>query len=737
MSRRWLSLALLLAACGHKDPAPRTTVAPDADAAEIVDAAPPVSDAEPGLIPWPDAVRLGRWEEAARGLALLDSNARALPEVRLASAKVALASRHPADAITALEKLEDELPLVRELVARMRAQAMFEVGPFDKAAAFYETRKDVGSLVQAAEAWEKVGDATKARSAWDRVVGAEKRSRAQEERARSRRLAITRLKDGDPAAGVDARWLTINALDATTFGEAAELLEKLEPPRLLTGDELLARARVLADAGRSEEALRAVERATTRANYPALDVCRAKAEVLWKAKTRYPEAAIAYRSCSQMGGAHAAEDLFLAARSFIRSERDPDAVPVLKSVMEKFPRTTWAEQAEFHIARIDALNGRWSDAAHNFDEYAKHWSNGKERREAERYRALAHLLVGNNKTARKLLEPMSGGAEDAVTGARWANLAALAALRDGDRTVAMARWAEVVRSRPLTYPALVARARIKANGGTPPASIEPAVAGDAEPLSINLPAPADLLHRIGLDAEAEEAIKEREPAIVAQAPTRGTEALCAAYARVERAKRRYAIASQVPQNLLATAPGGKNRSAWECSFPEPYPTTVEDAAREAHVGAELVWSVMRQESAFDPEVVSPARAVGLMQLLPETGKATATKNGLAFEVAHLTSPAENIRLGALYLHELFGQLGEKPALVIASYNAGPEAILRWRNHAKLESLDVYVEAIPYVETRGYVARVLGNLARYGYLMRGEAGVPDLDLKEPASPAKTE
>ena len=738
-SPRWLLLLLTLAAwggaaCGGKDSPPRATTIAETDAVAPTDAAPPISDAEPGLLAWPEAIRIGRFDEAARGLALLNPAERAKPEVRLATAKVALATNHPTDAVTALDKLEEVLPLVRDLIAKLRAQALFEVGPFDKAAEYFGTRREVGALVQAAEAWEKVGDATKARAAWDRVITAEKRSRAQEERARARRLSITRLKDGDPAAGVDARWLTVNALDEKTFVEAAELLEKLTPPRLLTPDELLTRAKLLSDAGRSDDALRLVDRAATRGNLTALDVCRAKAEVLWKARTRYPEAAVAYRACSAMGGPHAAEDLFLSARSFIRAERDGAAVPVLQSVVARNPRTPWAEQAEFHIARIHALAGRWHDAAYAFDEYAKHWANGKEKREADRYRALAHLVIKDDKTARKLLEDLAGGAEDPITGARWTNLAALAAYRDGDKLHAMSRWADVVRTRPLSYPALIARARIKENGGSPPPSIDPPENGAAEPLGIELPPPADLLHRIGFDAEAEDAIKDREAAIIAKTPTRANEALCAAYGLVERAKRRYLVSLAIPASAFATGPGGKNRNAWDCSYPEPYPATVNDAATEAHVAKDLIWSVMRQESSFDPDVISPARAVGLMQLLPETAKATANKLEAGTlgrpDASLLTSPAENIRIGALYLHELFDQLGDKPALVIASYNAGPEAILRWRKQEKLESLDVYIEAIPYVETRGYVSRVLGNLARYGYLMKGEAGVPNLDLKEP-------
>lgn len=729
------AFVLLATSCARQD-APLRSTAQSADAsADVADApratAPPTSaeSKNAGPTSWPDAIRAGRFAEAAEGLARLSAEEQAKPEVRLAKARVSLVLGKHADAIAALEKLDDELPLLRDLVSRLRATAMLEVGPFEKAAEWFAGRRDVASLVHAAEAWDKSGDATKARAAWDRVIAAEGKTRADEEKARFRRMSITRLRDGDPAAAADARWLATNALDDKVFSEAAELLEKLEPPRLLTSEELLARARVLTEATRIDEALRAVERASGRAPpLPAITLCRARAEVYYKARTRYPEAALAYRTCANMGGPHAAEDLFLSARAFSRADRDGDAIPAFQSVIQRYPRTVWAEQAEFHLARTHALAGRWNEAALAFDEYVRRFPNGKDRREADRYRAIAHLMSQNYKKARKLLEDLSGSAEDALTAARWTNLAALAALRDGDRLHALARWADVVRTRPLSYAALVARARLKQNGGTIPLAIEPAEDGQEVPLAVELPPPADMLHRIGFDAEAEEALRARESAVIARLPTRGTDALCMAYAMLDRAKRRYQLSLSIPQEMLMRSPGPKNRNAWECVFPRPYDAIVRSAASRSRIEPDLVWSVMRQESAFDPDAVSPARAVGLMQLLPETARTTAAAAKIPHDDTMLKSPAHNITLGALYLRELLDKLGGSTPLAIAAYNAGPEAIQRWLSRAKGETLDVFIETIPFLETRGYVVHVLGNLARYGYMTRGEEGIPELELE---------
>lgn len=734
-------LAASAAGCGQKDAPPRaTSAATDAGGEAVVaPAAPedassaPSADAQATALAWSDAIRVGRFADAAAGIARLPADEQKKPEVRLAKARVSLALDRPAEALAALEKLDDELPLLRDLVVGMRARAELAVGPYDKAAEHFGGRRDVASWILAAEAWDRVGDNTKARAAWDRVANAPKRTRAQEEKARFRRMQITRLKDGDPAAVGDARWLAVHALDDAVFAEAAEVLEKQTPPKLLTADELVARARVLAEGSRTDEALRAVERAGARrtaqgAHPSAIDLCHAKAEIYYKARTRYPEAALAYRQCANLGGPRAAEDLFLSARAFSRADRDADAQPAFQSVIQRHPKTTYADQAEFHLARTHALAGRWKDAAFAFDEYVKHWPSGREKREAERYRALAHLMSHDHKKARKLLEDLSGAAEDPLTAARWTNLAALAALRDGDKLHALARWADVARTRPLSYPALVARARIAENGGAPPPAIDPAESGSVAPLSVELPPPIDVLHRIGFDGEAEAMLREREPALVAKAEARGTEALCAAYAMLDRGKRRYQVSLQVPQRELATAPGGKNRSAWECLFPRPYAGIVRASAARSRVDADLVWSVMRQESAFDPDVVSPARAVGLMQLMPETARATAKSVGLEHDDSLLTSPSQSIAIGSLYLRAMLDAFGDNVALAVAAYNAGPEAIQRWLGRAKGQTLDVFVEAIPFVETRGYVVKVLGNLARYGYMDRGEAGVPVIGLE---------
>jgi soluble lytic murein transglycosylase len=738
-----LALALLLAGCPRRD-APMPAGGGDADATDAALDAALASDADAGgstadgsahaemavQLPWTEAIRAQLWKEAEQGIDALSAGEQRKPEVRFARARVSLALGKHADAVARLEKLEDELPLLRDAIGKTRAQAALVVGPYDRAAEWYGARPTPASWVTAAEAWEKGGDLGKARTLVDRALAVEKKSRASEEKARSLRMRVVRKKDGDSAAVGDARWLAINALDDATATAANELLEKEQHPIPLTADELLARARVLADAGRSDEALRAVERAGSASGKPAspADLCHARAEAYYKARSRYPEAALAYRTCAAMGGPKAGEDSFLTARAFSRADRDGDALPAFAAVIQRFPRTTWADQAEFHVARSHALAGHWKDAAHALDEYVKHFPSGHDKKEAERYRAIAHLMARDDKVARKLLEDLAGGEGDSLAQARWQNLAALAALRDGDRTHAVARWSDVARGKPLTWPALVARARLTAANAPLPLTIDPPETGEKpEPLVVELPPPVDVLHRIGLDADAEDALRERESVVAANAQGRGTEALCAAYAMLDRGKRRYQISNQIPPALLTAAPGPRNRWAWDCAYPRPHKGSIHTYEASSKLPPELLWSVMRQESAFDEEVVSPARAVGLLQLMPDTARTVATAAGIPHEEAWLVRADHNVQLGALYMRELLDKLSGNVPLAVGAYNAGLEAIARWQSHARGESMDVFVETIPFLETRGYVVRVMGNLARYGFMERGEAGVPLVPL----------
>jgi soluble lytic murein transglycosylase-like protein len=168
-------------------------------------------------------------------------------------------------------------------------------------------------------------------------------------------------------------------------------------------------------------------------------------------------------------------------------------------------------------------------------------------------------------------------------------------------------------------------------------------------------------------------------------------------------------------------------------YPYIYPRAFESVVVAESEARELdpyfVYSLMRQESLFDPRVVSPAAAYGLMQLLLSTARRMATRANIdAVDVEDLFSPETNVKLGTEYLSELADRFDSDPVLMLAGYNAGETAAERWRERGKDLELDEFIEKISYRETRAYVKKVLRNYRNYLRLY-GEIGSGTLRPKQ--------
>jgi soluble lytic murein transglycosylase len=704
---------------------------PSAVAASSRDAAASDSGGPSATVSWPTLVREERWDAAWRALEALPDGEKASPELRYVRARVALERGQAGAALPLLEGLETALPLLAEDIGRRRAEGKLAVGPYAEAGEWFSARASSGAQLDAARAFEKAAQPHRARSAIDRVLAADKHSREQEAEARAMRVRLA-----DPAGDIersDARWLATQAADLPAAADAQSLIARLDPTHPLTAQELLLRARVLSEAGRADDALHALEAAAAAPGQDRLvagERARARGMVLYRARTRYGDAARALADSAAAGGPHAAEDAFLAARALSRADRDEEAISGYEDVQRRFAKTSWAEQAAFFVPYLRMLHGQWKECARGFEAYVHAYPSGQDAHDARRDGALCSLQDGDARGARAGFERLVDDETDPVASARMANMAALAAMRDGDRTHAVARWTDVAQSRPLTWPGMVARAHLLEAGAplpAPPASPED-VADAASPIAVALPPPADLLQRLGLDDEAELALREREAAVTSAAGARSSEALCAAYGLIGRARRRYQVAQSLPSSLFATAPLARTRWAWDCAYPSPYADAIRESEANEKLPSGLLWAVMRQESSFDPDAVSPAHAVGLMQLLPETARVLADEMGLPKDDARLTSPPYAIQVGAHGLRKLLDEFHGDVALAVAAYNGGAESVERWLSRAPGMKLDTFVERIPYRETREYVSRVMGNLAHYGYLAQGEAGVPRISLE---------
>ena len=142
-------------------------------------------------------------------------------------------------------------------------------------------------------------------------------------------------------------------------------------------------------------------------------------------------------------------------------------------------------------------------------------------------------------------------------------------------------------------------------------------------------------------------------------------------------------------------------------FPTPYREIYEREARSSKVPETLLYGISRQESAFSPSVVSTAGAMGIMQLMPATAVEIARKSGLKRPVRkQLLQPETNIKLGSRYLAGLLDRYKGNRAVAAAAYNAGPSRANRWLKLNPVNPIDIWIETIPYYETRAYVKNVL-------------------------------
>ncbi len=182
----------------------------------------------------------------------------------------------------------------------------------------------------------------------------------------------------------------------------------------------------------------------------------------------------------------------------------------------------------------------------------------------------------------------------------------------------------------------------------------------------------------------------------------------------ERAAR--VVAATMLREGLAGASQAESRLFYEAAYPQPFRTLVVRHSRAARVNPDLMQALIREESAFNPSARSPTGALGLAQLMPQTAFAVARELKVNLTTTSLLlEPQHNIQLGSAYLGSLHKRFDGNPAYAVASYNAGPGAVDRWRARFPDSELDEWVEQIPIEETRHYVKRVLGSASAYQFI----------------------
>lgn len=190
---------------------------------------------------------------------------------------------------------------------------------------------------------------------------------------------------------------------------------------------------------------------------------------------------------------------------------------------------------------------------------------------------------------------------------------------------------------------------------------------------------------------------------------------------------RSSFIAQVRMGQLRVAQGmSRAKRVWQGAYPQAFKSEVYKFAAEYKISPHLVWAIMRAETQYRKDAISPVGALGLMQVMPYTGYRLAhILSDKKFEPQSLLQPEVSIRYGSRYLKRLSDQFDGFVPLIAAAYNGGPHRVNAWmRNFGTLET-DEFIEHIPFLETRNYVKKVVANARIYNLLYTNKSDFPEL------------
>jgi len=413
-----------------------------------------------------------------------------------------------------------------------------------------------------------------------------------------------------------------------------------------------------------------------------------------------------------------AERLAALARWYSVHHRERELLDTTERLAAQYPSSRWAEDAlaaagHFFWAQLDRRR-----AAEYYRRVLARFPSGNSARMAHWRVAWAAYLESLPEAAELLEEhlrrfPGSPFAPDALY---WLGRSAE---RGGGAPGARNFYAQLIERFPENYFARQAAQRMRGLGPGPasgpellsllPRAAAPAALNEAVPQAAAGPwKRAQALRTIAFDASAELELR------AAYAKTGAPRLLLeAAHAELAAGHVLSAIATarevfpELESRRLEEGP----EDAWRLVYPLVFQDLLEREASRAELDPMLVAGLIRQETAFQPEAVSPAGAVGLMQLRPRTAQRLARRLKLRYSRARLLQPEYNLRLGTAYLADLARRYGVLEA-ALATYNAGEDHVAEWQAERSYEEPAEFVESIPFRETHDYVLLVIRNAGIY-------------------------
>ncbi len=375
------------------------------------------------------------------------------------------------------------------------------------------------------------------------------------------------------------------------------------------------------------------------------------------------------------------EALFSSGNMYMLRKDYPTAVTYYGYLATHLPENTNAATAHWRAAWLSYRQGLYADASKLFDEQIKLYPSDKETASAIYWRGRLYETLDH--------KPAS----------------------------AVANYRTLVRVYQHFFYAQMARQRLTALGNAVPVSESQLDRIQAPPVPVLEDSfPVDSPHLAKARLLANAGLSEYIPQEIAADPDSASwsalaEAqIYASYGETYRAMRAlkkalpYAASASIKSIPLAY---------WRILFPKTWWDTIKAESAKNNLDPYMVASLIRQESEFNPTVISYANAYGLMQIEPSTGKQLAREEGIAhFQTFQLLDPEMNIRLGCRYLRQMLDKVGGVPEYAFAAYNAGDNRVVDWESAGPYSGIDEFVESIPFTQTREYVEAILRNEETY-------------------------
>jgi soluble lytic murein transglycosylase len=510
---------------------------------------------------------------------------------------------------------------------------------------------------------------------------------------RSLEVARLALALGDSARARDALYgLMARAPETDDAGAAVGVALASLAPR--TPLQRVALARAMKPHGAADDARIQVERAARQGDSSAATLMLL-GDLLTVAG-RLRDAERTYRRAARDPGVERLA-LYRRARLLARLD-DPRAKDALSGFAQSFPGDSAAPNALYVLGDMFADRGDWPGAAQWFGEVIARYPSDL-RASLARFRlAIEAMRRGRLDSAAALYQAEAAAGPQRTAARFWLGKLALAR---GDTAAAKATWLELARDDSTGYYGLRARREVD----LPPLRISPPPLPEPSPAVAASLARVDTLVLAGLDSAAEAEVRlilGRSPQLDAEALLAWSDGLSA------RGFGPWAVRLGWQASLKAPA----DARALRAIYPWPNRAAVEAEAAEFNVDPLLFVAIVRQESTFDADALSPAGARGLAQLLPGTAAMTARGLDVTFYPEGITVPDLNLHLGAAHLQDLLRRFDGRLDAAVAAYNAGASPVKRWLAREGAADPDQFLELIPYPETRGYVRSVLRNRELY-------------------------